>query len=66
LRSFRGNCDVKAPKRDFSSFSEEAMPNLPFFGEMAARIKEQIHQAMRAIGKLRQARPLPLGKSMRS
>ena len=45
--------DPNAPQQDFSGFAEEAMPNLPYFREMAAGIKQQIYQAMRAIGKLR-------------
>jgi hypothetical protein len=45
--------DPNAPEQDFSKFSEEAMPNLPFYQEQLSGIKRQIYQALRAIGKLK-------------
>lgn len=45
--------DPNAPKQDFCSFREEAMPNLPFFREMAAGFKRQIFEAVQSVGKSR-------------
>jgi len=50
--------DPKNPEQDFSKFTEEMMPNLPYYREEVEGIKRQIYQAIQYLGGMNQK---PLG-----